>query len=156
MNLCTLNVSKQLWKIWSEWFLDESKEFGKVGCQCLVKHRSISRRQYFTLQSEWADSVCCQVWEPIRETNSRSNHQGTLDQSSQLAETLWTNPKEWNWYARADVHLEKKKLKKTKTPHKIKHRPGTIWWTFPLNPRMQGKKPHSTHCLYSLTVQGGN
>ena len=86
MNLCTFNVSKQLWKIWSEWFLDESKEFGKVGCQCLVKHRSISRRQYFTLQSEWADSVCCQVWEPIRETNSRSNHQGTLDQSSQLAE----------------------------------------------------------------------
>ena len=42
--------------------------------------------------SKWAD-YCCPgiVWEPIRETNLLATRQGTLDQSSELAELLWTD-----------------------------------------------------------------
>ena len=62
---------------------------------------------------EWTD--CSGIaWNPIRETKSHASH-GMLVCSCHtrgLLSHLWIDPlpKEWNGYAQADLHLERKKL----------------------------------------------
>ena len=56
------------------------------------------------------------VWKFLHRENelTRNSSGNARQQSSQLAEPLWTDPwpKEWNWCARADLHFKRKRKKK--------------------------------------------
>ena len=78
------------------------------------------------------------VWGPIRKrahTQAVREHSDTVV-SARLATVDWSLPKEWNWCARANLHLKKKK----KCRQEMNYR------TFSQNPLTQGKGHQSRWC----------
>ena len=104
-------------------------------------------------KSEWADCAAVQA-----EYGNLSGNELTCSSSGNTrlvifagwATVDWTWPKEWNYFARAKLHVKKRKRRKKKC------RRGLNCRTFSQNPGVRGKSHHhQTVVIYVCTGQGG-